>query len=59
MENALRACCKGIKIGKILIHKDAEEGEQVCNPTSFPFFKKGIKEQLLSVYIIRECITRR
>ncbi|KAF3341696.1 uridine kinase-like protein 3 [Carex littledalei] len=29
MENALRACCKGIKIGKILIHKDAEEGEQL------------------------------
>ncbi len=21
MENALRACCKGIKIGKILIHR--------------------------------------
>lgn len=21
MENALRACCKGIKIGKILVHK--------------------------------------
>ncbi|KAJ4757142.1 Uridine kinase [Rhynchospora pubera] len=29
MENALRACCKGIKIGKILIHKDAGEGEQL------------------------------
>ncbi|KAJ7956063.1 Uridine kinase [Quillaja saponaria] len=23
MENALRACCKGIKIGKILIHRDS------------------------------------
>ena len=21
MENALRACCKGIKIGKILVHR--------------------------------------
>ncbi|KAJ3683545.1 hypothetical protein LUZ60_013772 [Juncus effusus] len=29
MENALRACCKGVKIGKILIHKDAEKGEQL------------------------------
>ncbi|XP_020206305.1 uridine kinase-like protein 1, chloroplastic isoform X1 [Cajanus cajan] len=28
MENALRACCKGIKIGKILIHRgDGEGGE--------------------------------
>jgi len=25
MENALRACCKGIKIGKILIHRDGDE----------------------------------
>ena len=24
MENALRACCKGIKIGKILVHRCAE-----------------------------------
>ncbi|XP_054797710.1 uridine kinase-like protein 3 [Prosopis cineraria] len=24
MENALRACCKGIKIGKILIHREGE-----------------------------------
>ena len=23
MENALRACCKGIKIGKILVHRCA------------------------------------
>lgn len=23
MENALRACCKGIKIGKILVHRSA------------------------------------
>ena len=24
MENALRACCKGIKIGKILVHRWVE-----------------------------------
>lgn len=29
MENALRACCKGIKIGKILIHRSGDNGKQV------------------------------
>jgi uracil phosphoribosyltransferase len=29
MENALRACCKGIKIGKILIHREGDNGKQV------------------------------
>lgn len=29
MENALRACCKGIKIGKILIHRVGDDGKQV------------------------------
>ncbi|XP_058753641.1 uridine kinase-like protein 4 [Vicia villosa] len=29
MENALRACCKGIKIGKILIHREGDNGEQL------------------------------
>ncbi|KAF9663605.1 hypothetical protein SADUNF_Sadunf17G0068800 [Salix dunnii] len=29
MENAMRACCKGIKIGKILIHRDGDNGKQV------------------------------
>ncbi|EFJ17251.1 hypothetical protein SELMODRAFT_115138, partial [Selaginella moellendorffii] len=28
MENALRACCKGIKIGKILIHREGDNGKQ-------------------------------
>ncbi|KAL3813834.1 hypothetical protein ACJIZ3_015102 [Penstemon smallii] len=28
MENALRACCKGIKIGKILIHKEVKNDRQ-------------------------------
>lgn len=30
MENALRACCKGIKLGKILIHGESKTGEKVC-----------------------------
>ncbi|XP_073117182.1 uridine kinase-like protein 3 [Elaeis guineensis] len=29
MENALRACCKGIKIGKILIHREGDNGQQL------------------------------
>ncbi|KAL6319283.1 hypothetical protein AAG906_013957 [Vitis piasezkii] len=29
MENALRACCKGIKIGKVLIHRDGDNGKQL------------------------------
>ncbi|MBA0570036.1 hypothetical protein Golob_003724 [Gossypium lobatum] len=29
MENALRACCKGLKIGKILIHRDGDNGKHL------------------------------
>ncbi|ONM03197.1 Uridine kinase-like protein 2 chloroplastic [Zea mays] len=29
MENALRACCKGIKIGKILFHRIGDNGQQL------------------------------
>ncbi|KAE8731492.1 Uridine kinase-like protein 1 [Hibiscus syriacus] len=29
MEIALRACCKGIKIGKILIHREGDNGQQL------------------------------
>ncbi|XP_015576189.1 uridine kinase-like protein 5 isoform X3 [Ricinus communis] len=29
MENALRACCKGIKLGKILIHREGNNGRQL------------------------------
>ncbi|CAM8943677.1 unnamed protein product [Rhodiola kirilowii] len=29
MENALRACCKGIKIGKVLIHGEGNDGRQL------------------------------
>lgn len=34
MENALRACCKGIKIGKILIHRQGNNGREVCQTLS-------------------------
>jgi len=41
MENALRACCKGIKIGKILVHREKvwsvmnrSASDQALNPTS-------------------------
>lgn len=37
MENALRACCKGIKIGKILIHRDGDNGKQVIRFVLFLF----------------------
>ncbi|KAL7179468.1 hypothetical protein ACSBR1_042793 [Camellia fascicularis] len=48
MENALRACCKGIKIGKILIHRDGDNGKQGVFPVPPPFFqtKKLIYEKL-------------
>ncbi|CAH8391477.1 unnamed protein product [Eruca vesicaria subsp. sativa] len=29
MENALRACCKGIKLGKILIHREGDNDQQL------------------------------
>lgn len=32
MDNALRACCKDIKIMKILIHREGDEGQQlICH----------------------------
>ena len=46
MENALRACCKGIKIGKILIHRSGDNGKQVLtyiwSVYGFLFFKLKI-----------------
>ena len=30
MENALRACCKGIKIGKILVHRYTCACQDMC-----------------------------
>ncbi|PIA58347.1 hypothetical protein AQUCO_00500342v1 [Aquilegia coerulea] len=39
MENALRACCKGIKIGKILIHREGDNGQQVHSKLlTFPVY---------------------
>lgn len=40
MENALRACCKGIKIGKILIHREGDNGQQVREKVLFPYDAK-------------------
>ncbi|XP_062095984.1 uridine kinase-like protein 3 [Humulus lupulus] len=37
MENALRACCKGIKIGKILIHREGDNGQYVSIPFMIVF----------------------
>lgn len=39
MENALRACCKGIKIGKILIHGAGNNGRQVSDYTFSLFLR--------------------
>jgi hypothetical protein len=35
MENALRACCKGIKIGKILIHRESGDNGKQASFLSF------------------------
>ncbi|KAI7734421.1 hypothetical protein M8C21_004070 [Ambrosia artemisiifolia] len=40
MENALRACCKGIKIGKILIHREGNSAVQAIKL----LIKKGVPE---------------
>lgn len=42
MENALRACCKGIKIGKILIHREGDNGQQVSDLLVLPNLYIGI-----------------
>ncbi|GFS29940.1 uridine kinase/uracil phosphoribosyltransferase 1 [Actinidia rufa] len=51
MENALRACCKGIKIGKILIHRDGDNGKQViflpAFVTEFTFLRPTERHVLL------------
>nr|KJB70798.1 hypothetical protein B456_011G091700 [Gossypium raimondii] len=47
MENALRACCKGIKIGKILIHRDGDNGKHVRNSANHAIellVQKGVPE---------------
>lgn len=50
MENALRACCKGIKIGKILIHRDGDNGKQVNNTLHTPYSLLGIEHRLCYDY---------
>lgn len=42
MENALRACCKGIKIGKILIHRDGDDGKHVRQLETSSFGKMDL-----------------
>ncbi|CAN6446992.1 unnamed protein product [Victoria cruziana] len=48
MENALRACCKGIKLGKILIHRDGDNGKQVIlliRPSNSSYRKVSLKAE--------------
>ncbi|MBA0840578.1 hypothetical protein Goarm_003153 [Gossypium armourianum] len=42
MENALRACCKGIKIGKILIHHDGDNGKHLILKSFLRIFQNGM-----------------
>ncbi|TYG49472.1 hypothetical protein ES288_D10G097000v1 [Gossypium darwinii] len=42
MENALRACCKGIKIGKILIHRDGDNGKHLILKSFLRIFQNGM-----------------
>ncbi|XP_075515333.1 uridine kinase-like protein 3 [Primulina tabacum] len=39
MENALRACCKGIKIGKILIHREGDNGYSLFHSNALLFLR--------------------
>ena len=42
MENALRACCKGIKIGKILVHRcNNGDNDSVCPMMSISHMQLG------------------
>ncbi|CAI5528724.1 unnamed protein product [Closterium sp. Naga37s-1] len=41
MENALRACCKGVKIGKILIHREGDYGKQGVKMGRTPIHRDG------------------
>ncbi|CAI5962265.1 unnamed protein product [Closterium sp. NIES-65] len=41
MENALRACCKGVKIGKILIHREGDYGKQGVKMDRTPIHRDG------------------
>lgn len=52
MENALRACCKGIKIGKILILGQGTDGRQVCGCQYIAFSYSSKLRICLVVYLI-------
>ena len=63
MENALRACCKGIKIGKILIHREGDNGQQVgqisfslypclpCTDTLHTCMHRYLSTNILTVFL--------
>ncbi|XP_054806338.1 uridine/cytidine kinase UKL1, chloroplastic-like, partial [Prosopis cineraria] len=50
MENASRACCKGIKIGKILIHSEGRDDTQVTLPAKPLSFSYGLEFQSPALY---------
>lgn len=52
MENALRACCKGIKIGKILIHREGDNGQQVSSSASMVWYKSLFHLVILISYAL-------
>lgn len=58
MENALRACCKGIKIGKILIHRDGDNGKQVVYLLELicRCYRVFLCMQFFSLYIFCLCL---
>ncbi|KAK4360789.1 hypothetical protein RND71_019741 [Anisodus tanguticus] len=57
MENALRACCKGIKIGKILIHGEGNSGRQVNSrfkPTCAPLDKYTYSSLIFQIVYVQQ-----
>jgi uridine kinase len=52
MENALRACCKGIKIGKILIHREGDNGQKVWFNSLFLYVLGWVKS-LISTFLLQ------
>ena len=59
MENALRACCKGIKLGKVLIQRDSSTGpckaREVRNPAEIP---QNMYRNPRSKHLISGSVTR-
>ncbi|KAL0021905.1 hypothetical protein WJX79_001763 [Trebouxia sp. C0005] len=57
MENALRACCKGIKIGKILVHREVrrcEEPPQTPKSNRMTAVSCRVRDQLVEQELIYE-----